>query len=99
MYNFDNPGFSESAGHFTQLVWKSSTTIGLGIAAGLDDGWNAYYCVAHYQAAGNSVSPGDPALTQQYFRANVLPPQSVASRVGRRGFPAKHRVEEFFDAE
>ncbi len=34
-YNFDNPRFSVleiKAGHFTQLVWKSTTHIGLGVA-------------------------------------------------------------------
>ena len=27
-YNWDNPGFSESTGHFTQIVWKASTQVG-----------------------------------------------------------------------
>ena len=33
-YNFDNPGYYENpgAGHFTQVVWKGSTTLGCGIA-------------------------------------------------------------------
>ncbi|ODQ79720.1 hypothetical protein BABINDRAFT_28095, partial [Babjeviella inositovora NRRL Y-12698] len=27
-YNFADPGFSSNTGHFTQLVWKSSTQLG-----------------------------------------------------------------------
>jgi hypothetical protein len=56
MYNFNNPGFSAATGHFTQIVWASTTNVGFGLAWGLDeeDGnmWNAFYCVAHYQGPG-----------------------------------------------
>jgi hypothetical protein len=27
-YNWNDPGFSESTGHFTQLVWKATTQVG-----------------------------------------------------------------------
>lgn len=30
-YNFGNPGFSQGTGHFTQVVWKGSTEIGVGV--------------------------------------------------------------------
>ena len=29
-YNFNNPGFSSSTGHFTQVVWKNSKEFGIG---------------------------------------------------------------------
>ena len=31
-YNFQKPGFSQKTGHFTCLIWKSSTQFGVGIA-------------------------------------------------------------------
>ncbi|KRF79061.1 Golgi-associated plant pathogenesis-related protein 1 isoform X3 [Drosophila virilis] len=29
-YKYESPGFSLITGHFTQLIWKSSTTMGVG---------------------------------------------------------------------
>lgn len=39
-YNFANGGFSEQTGHFTQLVWKNTTSTGCGRQdCGADKGW------------------------------------------------------------
>jgi len=32
-YDFSNPGFSSGTGHFTQVVWKSSTKLGCAVQA------------------------------------------------------------------
>ena len=31
-YNFNNPGWSPGVGHFTQVVWKGTTELGIGVA-------------------------------------------------------------------
>ncbi|MBD2292446.1 secretion protein [Anabaena sphaerica FACHB-251] len=68
-YNYSNPGFSSQTGHFTQVVWKSSTQLGCGAAQGVKTingtKYNAFYVVCQYAPAGN---------VQGQFPANVLKP-------------------------
>jgi uncharacterized protein YkwD len=68
-YDYNNPGFSSATGHFTQVVWKSTTQLGCGAARGTKTmngtKYNAFYVVCHYLPAGN--------VTGQ-FPANVLKP-------------------------
>ena len=56
-YNYANPVFSMQTGHFTQLVWRSSTQLGCGSARGTATRngrtYNAFYVVCHYSPAGN----------------------------------------------
>jgi len=62
-YNFDKPGFHTETGHFTQLVWKSSKELGIGIAQAAAGTW---YVVANYNPPGN--------ISGQ-FPLNVLKPK------------------------
>jgi len=67
-YNFNSPtGFSEQTGHFTQLVWKSTTSTGCGAVdcTGKNrlQGW---FIVCEYWPPGNVV--GDNNF---WFRQNV----------------------------
>lgn len=52
-YNWANPGFSESTGHFTQVVWKSSTQVGCGTKS-CGGSWGDYV-VCSYNPAGNFI--------------------------------------------
>ncbi|NEP09378.1 MAG: secretion protein [Symploca sp. SIO2C1] len=56
-YDYNNPGFSVDTGHFTQVVWKSTTQLGCGVAQGpkVIAGRNATinYVVCHYTPHGN----------------------------------------------
>ncbi|XP_040899181.1 Golgi-associated plant pathogenesis-related protein 1-like isoform X2 [Toxotes jaculatrix] len=61
-YDWNNPGDSESTGHFTQVVWKESTELGVGFAT---NGKTAFV-VGQYRPAGNMDMPG-------CFEKNVLP--------------------------
>ena len=65
-YNYANPGFSSSTGHFTQLVWKSTQYVGCGIARGTYYKNNAIHVVCNYYPGGN-ISSGN------YFKNNVMP--------------------------
>lgn len=49
-YNYKRPGFSGTTGHFTQVVWKSSTSLGCGAAKSKDQ---SYFIVCRYDPAGN----------------------------------------------
>jgi len=48
-YKFENPGFSPETGHFTQLIWRSTTKIGYGISR---SGSNTYV-VMQFDPCGN----------------------------------------------
>ncbi len=50
-YNFNEPGFSEATGHFTQLVWKGSKKLGCGIAFANKN--TTAIIVANYDPPGN----------------------------------------------
>uniref|UniRef100_A0A3P9J3M1 SCP domain-containing protein n=1 Tax=Oryzias latipes TaxID=8090 RepID=A0A3P9J3M1_ORYLA len=58
----ENLSLCFSAGHFTQVVWKESKELGLGMAT---DGRMAFV-VGQYRPPGNFSNPGQ-------FEANVLP--------------------------
>ncbi|XP_048580166.1 Golgi-associated plant pathogenesis-related protein 1 isoform X2 [Nematostella vectensis] len=49
-YRFENPGFSTSSGHFTQVVWAGSTEMGAGKATSSS---GAHFVVARYTPPGN----------------------------------------------
>ncbi|KAM9393752.1 Golgi-associated plant pathogenesis-related protein 1 [Pholidichthys leucotaenia] len=61
-YNFRMPGFRPNTGHFTQVVWKSTSELGVGVAMR----GNVAFVVGQYHPAGNITNPG-------YFQQNVLP--------------------------
>ncbi|XP_067868879.1 GLI pathogenesis-related 2 [Heterodontus francisci] len=67
-YDFSSPGFQKNCGHFTQLIWRESKEIGVGLAS---DGKGLTVVVAQFNPAGNITNPG-------YFAKNVLP---VGSKV------------------
>ena len=57
-YDFNNPGFSMSTGHFTQVVWKNTTEIGCGYCS------KCGHYVCQYNPPGNYSGQ---------FPANVKP--------------------------
>ncbi len=63
-YNFQAAGFSSATGHFTQVIWKSTTAFGVGLALTADG--KSAYVVAQYSPPGNYLGQ---------FGKNVLPQQ------------------------
>ncbi|XP_071759653.1 Golgi-associated plant pathogenesis-related protein 1-like isoform X1 [Centroberyx gerrardi] len=61
-YSWSSPGFGQKTGHFTQVVWKDSTEVGVGLAT---DG-RSVFVVGQYRPAGNMN-------VTDYFVKNVLP--------------------------
>ncbi|XP_047133445.1 Golgi-associated plant pathogenesis-related protein 1 [Hydra vulgaris] len=59
-YDYDEPGYAEETGHFTQLVWRGSKKVGFGIAT---KGKNTVV-VAQYLPPGNM---------EEEFEENVTP--------------------------
>jgi uncharacterized protein YkwD len=66
VYDYDNPGFSAQTGHFTCLVWRSSTRYGIAVA--YDPKTTTAIVVMNTAPPGNVDTPAS-------FRANVLPPR------------------------
>ncbi|KAI4820577.1 hypothetical protein KUCAC02_028550 [Chaenocephalus aceratus] len=71
-YNWSSPGFNDNTGHFTQVVWKESSEMGVGLAT---DG-KTVFVVGQYRPTGNMMNPG-------YFEANVLQVKAVHFKAGR----------------
>ncbi|CAG2192611.1 unnamed protein product [Mytilus edulis] len=66
-YDHLHPKWNKDSMNFTQMIWKSSNEMGIGISK--VKGQNKYVIVAHYKPSGNINTPGE-------FRKNVLPPNS-----------------------
>ena len=71
-YHYSYPGFSGATGHFTQVMWKATQKVGVGIAVSSPDsqGMVTTFIVAKYTPQGNKYMRGHEA---EAFRANVLP--------------------------
>ena len=67
-YKFEPPsGFTFGTGHFTQVVWKESTKLGIGKATGKygsDRSMDCVYTVGRYRVAGNMMGNFKPNVLQ-----------------------------------
>lgn len=61
-YNYSSPSFSLQTGHFTQLVWKATTSIGVGVAK---NSYNQLIVTMQF---------GPPGNVRGQFSDNVLLP-------------------------
>lgn len=65
-YNWSNP----EASTFSQLVWKSTSQVGFGVASSQP---SKSIVVANYWPKGNIYHVGSTSDRDKYFKANVLP--------------------------
>jgi recyclin-1 len=65
-YNFQQPtGFSEATGHFTQLVWKSTTSTGCAaVNCTGKGGMDGFFLVCEYYPPGNVVGENNAFFVQ-----------------------------------
>ena len=54
-YDFNSNDMNGQVLHFTQVVWKKSSKLGMGYAKGNKDGMTCYYAVGRYREAGNMM--------------------------------------------
>jgi hypothetical protein len=62
-YDFNNPGYSDATGHFTQVVWVGSTEVGCAwVSCNGENGTPGYYLMCEYSPAGNVL--GNTSISQ-----------------------------------
>ncbi|EPE29114.1 PR-1-like protein [Glarea lozoyensis ATCC 20868] len=66
LFNFKSGGFSAETGHFTQLVWKDTTSVGCAVKNCKGLGW---YTVCEYWPRGNVGFQGEDE--DRFYRSNV----------------------------
>lgn len=77
-YDYNNPGFSDATGHFTQVVWKDSVQLGCAFVQNQVTGAknNGYYYIAcEYSPAGNVLGN----FPSQVLRPNANPAPTAPS--------------------
>ncbi|OAA41001.1 Allergen V5/Tpx-1-related protein [Metarhizium rileyi] len=62
MFDFDDARFTHDTGHFTQLVWKDTTTVGCGRRLCGESGW---YLVCEYWPRGNVIGQFEDEVGQK----------------------------------
>lgn len=65
------PFLLSGVNNFTQLIWKSTSEIGVGVSKLRDS--DKYVVVTQYRPPGNNNMPGE-------FKKNVLPPHEASQQ-------------------
>lgn len=76
MFDFDDDdytGFSEETGHFTQLVWRETRSVGCGWTdCSGKNGNDGILLVCNYYPAGNMMASDDSGNEYMFFKQNVV---------------------------
>lgn len=76
LYNFNYPGYSSSTGHFTCLVWKSSTRFGMGYSFNNDT-----------KVVDITMNTAPPGNIIGQFKENVNPPNGTTPQPTPTPYP------------
>lgn len=76
LYNFNYPGYSPSTGHFTCLVWKSSTKFGMGYSYNNDT-----------KVVDITMNTAPPGNIIGQFQENVSPPNGTTPQPTPTPYP------------
>ena len=85
-YNYEKQKFSESAGHYTQLVWKNTTKVGCGAAncnSDAEEGSNGWLFICEYDPAGHVVGEFGRNVRKVGMDEDGTPGFGVASSMTR----------------
>lgn len=75
-YNYNSPSTTGGdnneyeLGHFTQIVWKDTSSVGCGVQVCQESGYDWTYLICRYYTEGNIISATD---TWALYEQNVLP--------------------------
>jgi len=80
-YQFNAGSYNKGTGHFTQVVWKESTVLGIGRAESEEKGMKCAYIVGRYKPAGNMRGSYLQNVPKGGFDAS-----SYCATIARNGF-------------
>ncbi|XP_075152343.1 uncharacterized protein LOC142226304 isoform X2 [Haematobia irritans] len=84
-YDFKRPGLSSQTGHFSQVVWKGSSQLGVGVAQKNDSTW----VVCNYDPPGNVIGIYDENVQRPLRRTPKSKPLSDLVKVPPKNEKAK----------
>ena len=95
-YNFNNPVFSDLTGHFTQVVWKTSTQLGISFARGTyaiggQQYANCLFVVGRYKEEGNMTGTFAQNVAKGSFNKQTSCPPPGRYRKRNKLYPKSKR--------
>ena len=101
-YNFGSGSFSVKSGHFTQVVWKESTELGIGRAEVEHDGEKCAYIVARYKPPWNKLKEFAQNVVEggidNGYCANISNSGRKKEVLGKAGANSGHHLKDGFSA-
>lgn len=81
-YDYESGEFSEATGHFTQLVWESTTSVGCGAVNCNSDSAKGWFLVCEYNPPGNVVGSFKENVSKTGIGKDGKLGLGVASKIG-----------------